>query len=241
VNPNAAYDDAVQEFARRILDPEKAGAFLDDFLPFQKRVARYGAFNSLAQTLLKITTPGVPDTFQGTELPDFSLVDPDNRRPVDFTKRQALLNDLRGVSGESPDRAAFVRELANTVEDGRAKLYLTWRVLSACRERPGLFSEGEYLPLPVEGAKAEHVFAFARRHDGGVAIVAVPRLLARLNPDATGAPLGEIWADTRVMLSGLEPGVWRDALTDRTRSAADGLPAAELFAQFPVALLVRES
>jgi len=241
VNPHAAYDAAVQDFARRILDPEKARAFLDDFRSFQKRVARYGAFNTLSQTLLKITSPCVADTYQGSELPDFSLVDPDNRRPVDYGKRHGMLSDLRRT-GASGDRAAFVRGLADAVEDGRAKLYVTWRALSTRREHPGLFAEGEYLPLAVEGEKAEHVFAFARRKDGVTAVVVVPRLLARLNPDHTRAPLGEMWGDTRVKLAGLEAGgAWRDAFTERTLGAADGLPAADLFAHFPVALLLRGS
>ncbi|MCI0702736.1 MAG: malto-oligosyltrehalose synthase [Planctomycetia bacterium] len=243
MNPNAAYDAAVQEFVRRILDPQKSRAFLDDFRQFQKHAARYGIINSLAQTLLKITAPGVADTYQGTELPDFSLVDPDNRRPVDYARREAMLADLRAKSHSSGDLPAFARQLTEAAEDGRAKLYLTWRALSARREHPGLFAEGEYLPLVASGAKADHLFAFARRLNGVTAVVAVPRLVVRLNPDPNRLSLGaEVWADTRLALSELELVTWRDAFTGRRLNATDGrIAVADLFAHFPVALLFQES
>jgi (1->4)-alpha-D-glucan 1-alpha-D-glucosylmutase len=243
VNPNDAYDAALQEFVGRILDPGTGRAFLDGLRPFRQRVAAYGAVNSLAQTLLKVTSPGVADTYQGTELPDFSLVDPDNRRPVDYERRRAMLNDLRG-SASSGDAAAVARGLAETAEDGRAKLYVTWQALHARREYPGLFAEGDYVPLTATGTKANHLFAFARRLNGSAAAVAVPRLVARLNPNPDRPPLGGgVWADTRLSLAGVESGgSWRDAFTGRRVTASDGtVAAAELFADFPVALLLRES
>jgi (1->4)-alpha-D-glucan 1-alpha-D-glucosylmutase len=237
VNPNAAYDAAVQRFVRSVLDPAKSSAFLAHFRPFQKRVARYGAINTLAQTLLKFTAPGVADTYQGTELPDFSLVDPDNRRPVDYQRRREMLASLR-EEFSSGDPAAPARELAEGIEDGRAKLYLTWRALTSRRENPGLFTEGEYLPLAATGARAEHLFAFARRRNGTTAVVAVPRLMSRLNTDGR-----ELWANTRLAVPPSDrAAVWRDAFTGRELRAADGiLPATELFAHFPVALLLCET
>jgi (1->4)-alpha-D-glucan 1-alpha-D-glucosylmutase len=241
VNPNATYDAAVGAFVRRVLDAEQARDFLDDFRPFQRRVARLGAINTLSQTLLKVASPGVADTYQGTELPDFSLVDPDNRRPVDYARRQAMLNDLRGTAvSAGDDRAALARELIGSVEDGRAKLYVTWRALTARRDHPGLFAEGEYFPLPAEGEKARHLFAFARRLGGAAAVVAVPRLVARLTLDGS-PPLGKEWADTRADASALRCAAWRDALTGRRLAATDGrLAAAELFSHFTVALLFRD-
>ena len=239
VNPNAAYDAAVGEFVRRILDPAQARAFLDGFRPFQQKVARFGAVNALAQTLLKFAAPGVPDTYQGTELPDFSLVDPDNRRPVDYDRRRAALNDLRGAA--TGDLAALARGLAESAEDGRAKLYLTWRALHARKKHPGLFAEGEYLPLTADGEKARHVFAFARRLGATAAVVAVPRLVARLSPDACPPPAAA-WTDTRLDLAGLAGGSWRDALTGRQFTPTGGTVAVgALFADFPVALLFRET
>jgi (1->4)-alpha-D-glucan 1-alpha-D-glucosylmutase len=183
----------------------------------------------------------VPDTYQGTDLPDFSLVDPDNRRPVDYGKRQAVLNDLRGaVASAGEDRAALARGLAESVEDGRAKLYVTWRALTVRRDHSGLFSGGEYHPLTAEGEKARHLFAFARRMGGATAVVAVPRLVARLSPDAVPPPRA-VWADTRVDLSGVGAGgEWCDVFTGRRFRAAPQVAAAELLADFPVALLLRD-
>jgi maltooligosyltrehalose synthase len=241
INPNEAYDTAVAEFVRAILDEGRSAEFLRDFRALQRTVAHYGAFNSLAQTLLKLTVPGVPDTYQGNELWDLSLVDPDNRRPVDYAARERLLEELRrcvdAALGAGQARAAHVfpplRDLACSLvdakEDGRIKLYVTWRTLTFRREHAALFREGSYLPLEVAGELAEHVFAFARERDGACLIVAVPRLLARLGASArAGAgrgpaasadapsgspqagsqspereailPLGEIWGATRVML-----------------------------------------
>ena len=179
VNPNAWYDEAVQEFIGRVLDADRGRAFLDDFRPFQRRVAFYGAINSLSQTLLKLTAPGVADTYQGTELLDFSLVDPDNRRPVDYGRRQNILNDLRRrVDSSGVDLAAFARELTEAVEDGRAKLFVNWRVLHKRRDHPGLFTKGEYHLLTGSGPKSANLFAFARRWNGVTVVVAVPRLPA---------------------------------------------------------------
>lgn len=232
VNPNAEYDQAVTDFVARLVDPATGRAFLDDFLPFQARVSHYGMLNSLSQTLLKATCPGVPDTYQGTESWDFSLVDPDNRRPVDYARRRSMLAAL--------DEAGPRRELASSLiaskEDGRVKLYVNAMALRARRERPGLFSSGEYLPLGVEGGKAAHVFAFARQSEGRRAVVAVPRLTAKLTP-GEGLPLGEaVWGDTRVALPDAGEGRrWRDAFTGE--EVADG-GVGRLFGCFPVALLL---
>jgi len=159
---------------------------------------------------------------------------------VDYPRRQAMLNDLRGAAGSAGgDRSALARGLVESVEDGRAKLYLTWQALSARCEYPGLFAEGEYLPLAAEGEKARHLFAFARRLGSTEAVVVVPRLVARLTPDGT-PPLGAVWADTHADLSAMPGGAWRDAFTGRRLVATDGrLAAAELFSYFPVSLLFR--
>ncbi len=233
---------------RRILDEDTNRAFLDDFREFQARISHFGLFNSLSQTLLKLAAPGVPDTYQGTELWDFSLVDPDNRRPVDYERRRRMLHDLQGaVHAAGGDLRELARELVAAREDGRIKLYVTERALHCRRDYPGLYSAGEYQPLAALGAKAEHVFAFARRVEGRQALVAVPRLVARLAPDTASIPLGKaIWWDTRLDLSDLktDPGtVWSNVFTGEILAPAeqDGRPcltAAEIFAHFPVALLL---
>lgn len=236
VNPNAEYDAAVQEFVGRLLDPQTGSKFLDDFRPFQRQIAWFGAFNSLSQTVLKITAPGVPDTYQGTELPDFSLVDPDNRRPVDYDRRRALLEGLK-ASASGDDLSGYVRGLIDTVEDGRAKLYLTWRALHARQSHPGLFAEGEYLPMTAEGAKAEHVFAFTRRLGDATAMVVVTRLPAKLTGDPARLPVGMgVWGNTRLPAT---EGQWRDVFTGRRFMFSGDLPVADLFADLPVTLLLR--
>jgi (1->4)-alpha-D-glucan 1-alpha-D-glucosylmutase len=246
VNPNPAYDDGVRRFVAAVLDPAAGGAFLADFQEFQRRVSHYGLLNSLSQALLKVASPGVPDTYQGTELWDFSLVDPDNRRPVDYGLRRRLLDELKaGAAGAGPRLADFARTLAEQKEDGRVKLYVTWRALHARRDNPGLFTTGDYLPADAVGPRRDHVCAFVRRRDGGVAVAAAPRLMTRLVPEAGGLPLGAaVWEDTRLLLPGVEPGRrLRNVFTgeDVVPGEHEGLAAvaaAEVFATFPVALLM---
>jgi (1->4)-alpha-D-glucan 1-alpha-D-glucosylmutase len=246
INPNAAYDEAVQHYVAAILDPQANAAFLDDFRTFQRRISHGGLYNSLAQTLLKLTAPGVPDTYQGTELWDFSLVDPDNRRPVDYASRQHLLQELQTrLAGAGEGRLALARELLARKEDGRIKLYVTALALDCRRKNPGLFAAGEYAPAQVLGAKGAHVFGFSRRQGDRAAVVAVPRLIARLLADGHEAPLGEsVWHDTRLRVPGLDPQrTWRHVLTGELVHMAmeDGQPTlavAGLLAQFPVALLM---
>jgi (1->4)-alpha-D-glucan 1-alpha-D-glucosylmutase len=247
INPNLDYDNAVVEFVKRILDEGTNGAFLDDFRAFQAQISHFGLFNSLSQTVLKLAAPGVPDTYQGTELWDFSLVDPDNRRPVDYARRQRMLEDLRSAAlAAGDDIRQFARDLVATKEDGRIKLYVTERVLHCRRDHPGLFSTGEYLPISTAGARADHIFAFVRRAGRELAIIAVPRLVARMSPETAVPPLGEaVWDDTRLNLSevGVEPDVhWRNVFTGEVLRATSQhgqlcLPADLVFAHFSVALL----
>ena len=199
INRNTEYETAVSSFVGTLLNPSAGHRFLADFVPFQCRVARIGLWNSLSQTLLKLTCPGVPDIYQGNDLWDFSLVDPDNRRPVDYIRRQQMLESIR-VWGNDPD-ALSIGRLLETPEDGRLKIYLIWRTLCLRQQQPDLFQEGEYLPLAVEGAKANHVVAFARKFGTTRALVVVPRLVAGLLNDIDLPPIGpRIWDDTHVLL-----------------------------------------
>jgi (1->4)-alpha-D-glucan 1-alpha-D-glucosylmutase len=249
INPNPAYDEAIQLFIARILNVETNGPFLQHLRTFQRRISHYGLFNSLAQTLLKITAPGVPDTYQGTELWDFSLVDPDNRRPVAYERRREMLRDLRErVAAAGPRLAQFARELTAVKEDGRIKLYVTYRALHCRREHPELFTLGEYLPAEPSGAKQDHVFAFTRRRATQCALVAVPRLLTGLAPDREQLPLGrEVWKDTVLLLPDSDGSRrWRNLFTGEilkpsVRSGQNQLALAEILANFPVALLLAES
>jgi len=246
-NPYEEYEAALDEFLVAILDRSKNGTFFRDFLPFQRRVALHGRVNGLAQSLLKIAAPGVPDTYQGTELWDFSLVDPDNRRPVDYALRESMLDDLiRRTEEAGEDRSALARDLAENFADGRGKLYLHWRALDARRRAPRLFAEGAYTPLAAAGRGESSIFAFHREFDGATAIVAVPRLTTRLTLEGN-TPLGEAaWGETVVRLPAESAGRrYRDAFTGAViapedRDGTPVVPAAVLFADFPAALLMEE-
>jgi (1->4)-alpha-D-glucan 1-alpha-D-glucosylmutase len=184
----------------------------------------------------------VPDVYQGQELWDFSLVDPDNRRPVDYEVRRRLLRELRGAM-ENGDLRALARELVETWEDGRIKMYLTHRALALRSALPELFRDGEYLPLAPEGERAEHVFAFARRGGGAEVVAVVPRLVATLMRDrGFSLPAAEDWRGTRITGGGgVLAGRWRNVLTgEELEGGTDGeLAADELLGTFPVALLER--
>jgi len=240
LTPDEAYEGAVMTFVERMLAPHRP--FLQAFRPFQRRVAEIGIVNSLAQLLIKCTAPGVPDFYQGTELWDLSLVDPDNRRPVDYVLRHTRLRDLRA---EGPPSVARAETLIAARDDGRAKLYTAMQALAARHALHATFEAGEYVPLRSTGADAARVFAFARTHANAVTITCVPRLVASLSRQAQLPPLGPgCWTDTAVVLPPeLARRSFANQFTGETlvpRAAADDafrLDAADLFAHFPVALL----
>ncbi|TMC50031.1 MAG: malto-oligosyltrehalose synthase [Chloroflexi bacterium] len=216
LNADARYDAAVRRFTEAVLADQELGA---DIAGFVGPLVEWGRSNSLAQTLLKLTSPGVPDIYQGCELWDLSLVDPDNRRPVDFGLRRRLLARAGSVSAEAINADA---------DSGLPKLYLIRRALELRARRPADFGEGgDYLPLPIDGERSEHGVAFARGRGPG-AVTVVPRLVSRL---------GDGWGDTTVRLPA---GRWHNQLTGES---VDGgrLPMARLLARFPVALLSRMS
>jgi (1->4)-alpha-D-glucan 1-alpha-D-glucosylmutase len=240
VNANAGYEEATARFVEQILSTPEQSAFLNDFIPFQRKVARFGLLNSLSQTLLKLASPGVPDTYQGMELWQFHLVDPDNRRRVDYGRHRALLNEVK-EQFEHAERRKLLHELQANMEDGRAKLLLTWQTLQLRRQWPELLVEGEYIPLTCGGQHAEHLCAFARRRADTLLLTVAPRWFARLTGGNPTLPLpAEIWTGTHVDLSPLgEPGDFTDILGGRHFSPAHGrLEAADLFSDFPVALLL---
>jgi len=242
INPDPAYDKAIEQFVARVLDENANKVFLQDFRESQKTISHFGSFNSLAQTLLKIASPGVPDLYQGTELWDFSLVDPDNRRPVDYELRRRMLDELRQLDQNGVELSQVARQLVEKKEDGRIKLYVSWRALRFRRDHPRLFAEGEYIPAVAEGPAQKHVVAFARRHHDENALVCVPRLIAQLLGKQQALPLGaEVWSNTILPLAG-GTRHYRNLFTGETLAAIDwnGAPAlrlADILANFPVALL----
>jgi (1->4)-alpha-D-glucan 1-alpha-D-glucosylmutase len=247
VNPNKEYDAAVHNFVYRLLDTTKRNRFLEDFKAFQRRVAYFGQFNALAQVLLKLTSPGVPDIYQGTELWDFSLVDPDNRRPVDYLRRRSLLTDLKDrVERSGGDLIPLVGELLADTRDGRIKLYLIYQTLNFRRAHPQLFSSGTYLPLEAMGEKKDNLCAFARIFADEAVLVVAPRLVVGLTGGAEKPPLGrDVWKDTALALSpDLAGKSYRHLFTGEWLPAENfggtmGLSSAAIFGHFPVALLER--
>jgi (1->4)-alpha-D-glucan 1-alpha-D-glucosylmutase len=254
INRNTEYEAAVSSFVKALLDREAKNRFLDDFVPFQRRVARFGLWNSLSQTLLKLTCPGVPDIYQGNELWDFSLVDPDNRRPVDYVRRQQMFEGVRSGDGARSATSISVNRLLETPEDGRIKLYTIWRTLCLRQQQSELFQQGEYLPLAVAGSKADHVIAFARKFENTSVVVVVPRLVASLvngvhtdshsDVDTDLAPIGApIWEDTHVLLPCACREECRNVFTGKALelTKSDGhtkVNVSAALAEFPVALCV---
>jgi (1->4)-alpha-D-glucan 1-alpha-D-glucosylmutase len=246
INPNEAYDQALLSFIDAVLDPSQANPFLKAFKPFQKKIAHYGIYNALSQLLLKIASPGVPDFYQGNEVFDLSLVDPDNRRPVDYQSRKRMLDLLKKrFATEGPAPASLVGDLIREKENGLIKLYVTWRALSYRRENPALFSNGSYHPLEVMGGKEKHLCAFSRTLRGEKVVVAVPRLLVSL-AGTSEVPIGKVWEGSYLVLDEEAPG--SSYLNDFTGEViktkeAEGkvvLSMSELFATFPLGLLKKK-
>jgi (1->4)-alpha-D-glucan 1-alpha-D-glucosylmutase len=236
LKPDTEYEDAYVSFVEGILARSHSNAFLKDLIPFCRRVSHYGMLNSLSQTLIKITSPGVPDFYQGTELWDLSLVDPDNRRPVDFEKRRAMLAGIREEDDSNIDQ--LLGDLLSTREDGRIKLFLVYRALKARRAHREIFQVGAYLPLESAGRFGSHVIAFARRHEQQWAVVIAPRFLSHLVQEGD-FPLGRpVWRDTEVLMPEGAPVAWRNAVTSEALPAGQALVVGDVLLRFPVALLM---
>ena len=241
VNDNPEYVSALNEFIACILTPGSAGRrnpFPQRLEEFVHPVAYFGALNSLAQVLLKITSPGVPDLYQGNELWDFSLVDPDNRRRVDFDLRRRLLEELLRQTADGR-LSELCSDLLVNYQDGRIKLWVTMRALNFRREHWELFHTGSYIPLAAVNEKQEHLVAFARGYEDRVALVAVPRFPYTLMRGRLQPPIGDAWDNAELQLPAEALGTrLLNILTGEVFSAnGRTLPCRKLFALFPLALL----
>ncbi len=241
LEPDSEYEQALLGFVDRLLAPTTRNRFMPDFIRFCSSLAAAGAVNSLAQLLVKLTAPGVPDLYQGSELWDHRLVDPDNRRPVDFRLRAGMLASLSRLDPAS-SRAAL-RELLARWNDGRVKLYVTARTLAVRNQTAALFHDGSYVPLEVTGPRRRHVLAYARRLGRRWAITVVPRFPLSLGVRHTPLPSRLVWKGTRIVLPSSAPTRFAGPFTGerieaRVVSGVASLAVYDVLARFPVALLV---
>jgi (1->4)-alpha-D-glucan 1-alpha-D-glucosylmutase len=245
VDPNPRYEAACGTFVDRILDRSPDNRFWKDFEAFQQEIAQYGIYNSLSQTTLKMTCTGLPDFYQGTELWDFSLVDPDNRRPVDFPRRAEFLEEVSSLKsqvssdkGRNPTLDTSQFTLETLCRDGRIKMLLIHKGLQARRQNRELFDEGDYLPASVQGSRADHIIAFFRTHGDSRALVVAPRFLTSLvRPNES--PLGKaVWQDTGIDLPRGIPPDWRNAITGETLTASGEVFVGDILSEFPTAILL---
>jgi (1->4)-alpha-D-glucan 1-alpha-D-glucosylmutase len=237
VSPNEAHESALRSFIAAVCDCSAENEFLRDFLEFGERIASYGACNALAQVLLKITSPGVPDFFQGNELWNFRLTDPDNRVDVDFEKRRKV--------SETLDASADPSKLVENWRAGSLKIFLTRGALRFRHANRDLFQKGDYLPLEAEGERRESACAYARRLGNSWALTLVPRLATRLTV-APGFPLGEsAWGTSAVVLPAGAPARWRNIFTGAAVSGSGArkkrLPLGDIFSELPFALLAPQA
>jgi (1->4)-alpha-D-glucan 1-alpha-D-glucosylmutase len=240
-NPNEGYETASSEFIKAALDNQ---LFLDDFVSFERKISSFGMLNSLSQTLLKLTAPGVPDIYQGNELWEFNLVDPDNRRPVDYSNNRRLLKEMQASAEFSAEQLMpYSRGLSENMHDGRIKMYVTWKALSIRNEMSAVFRDGDYTALKAQGAQADHVLAFTRSSGDRRFVVIAPRLFARLVGSDLRLPIRhEIWRDTAIELPTWGNAVLHNVFTGEKLSTCESdhgckLEIGSALNSFPVALL----
>ncbi len=241
INPDSEYEAAIHAFVEALLNDTGHNLFLDDLRASVAPIAWLGMLNSLSLVLIKLTSPGVPDIYQGNELGDLSLVDPDNRRPVDYELRRRLLAEVKGIGILAPGSRG--RELFGNPHDGRAKLYFTWRLLALRREWRDVFLHGGYTPLAAAGSRAQNVVAYARRHQGRTVIAIGGRLFAGMGIGEPALPCGEsVWGDTRIAVSFLREGAHlTDVLSGNRISVENGTFAmARAWSDLPGAVLTCE-
>ncbi len=245
INQNKTYEETLLAFIDSVLAADERNMFLRDFLPFQRMVSHFGMFNSLAQTLLKIAAPGVPDIYQGTDLWTYSLVDPDNRGPVDYDIRIRMLAELKQLE-TGMNAAELCRGLSINKSDGRIMLYLLYKALNFRKNHERLFGKGEYIPLEAPGSRSRNVCAFERRNGAESVVIAVPRFLTSIAGQQS-LPCGtEVWQESVLQLPDYPAGSrYRNEFTAEILAPLprDGKPSglvlSQVFSNFPVALLKR--
>jgi (1->4)-alpha-D-glucan 1-alpha-D-glucosylmutase len=244
LNPDEEYEKALTDFVAQVVDGSPVSMpFLRDVQDLVRTMAAPGFCNSLTQMVLRLTMPGVPDNYQGTELWDDSLVDPDNRRAVEYSLRAKHLREFKQAENNG-DLAGLVAALGQSWPNGRLKQFAMWRMLTLRRACPNLFLRGRYLPLEVSGPHAEHIIAFARTNEAQAMLVAVPRLSAPLCAPGNTLPTGSVWTGTSVLLNPLgkdgQGSAWNNILTNHNMVMQDGQGTATiLFAELPICIMIQ--
>ena len=239
-DPDPSYGETLLKFVADALEGPDAGPFLRDLVPFTRKLSRVGVVHSLSQTLLKVASPGVPDVYQGCELWDESLVDPDNRRPVDYPRRAALLRWTAARIGGGETRREVASSLLAAPEDAAIKQYVLSTALVHRREDQDLYERGTYKPVEADGEAKGRVVGFLRQRDGRSVLAVASRLVGSLmGEDAAAWPTGPAWGDATLALGDGGPARWRDLLTGEVVEGG-GLRLADLLGTLPVALLVGE-
>ncbi|MDR3617347.1 MAG: malto-oligosyltrehalose synthase [Candidatus Obscuribacterales bacterium] len=252
INQNTEYENALTSFMEKILTVSQTNPFFDDFVQFQKVVAQLGLINSLSQTVLKFTSPGVPDIYQGNEVFDFSLVDPDNRRAVDYEHRQRMLHEVQSHLRDHASQPNFIETVIENFGNGQSKLLVTAAALSVRQNCADLFTKGRYIPLEVQGTAEANVVAFAREYNGNWSITVVPRLVASLlhfgeTLDLADSAViqkllsGKIWGDTAIVLPTdlLNSDLCNVLTGQRWANIGATLRVGDVLKQFPVAILAK--
>jgi malto-oligosyltrehalose synthase len=224
-DPDAEYEQTIKDFAVHLLDQK--GEFWKSFSAFHTKIAGFGIVNALSQLLLKFTSPGVPDVYQGTELWDLSMVDPDNRRPVDYKLRKRYLDEI--LAGRNT-----LGDLWEERYTGKIKLRLQQLLLQQRKENPEIFTAGTYIPLKVKGKYAKHIFAFARKKENVWMLTILPLFLLEMGVADDAAVLDIDWADTKVILPPGAPSDWENLLTGEKGKV---MTLNAIFSDFPLALL----
>ncbi len=238
IKPDMDYEQACLSFVEGILEDEEENRFLQDFIPFQRKIARFGIWNSLSQLLIKVAAPGIPDFYQGTELWELSLVDPDNRRGVDFTRREAYLREI--LRNLEHDRLSTIKSLLDNREDGQVKLFLCYSVLHIRKKFAKVFENGTYEPVRATGKYRDSIIGFLRRYEKTAVMVVAPRFLTSLIAE-NEAPTGELWANTAVAVPiGLKAAMWHNRITEKPLIAGRQMLVSEVLADFPAAILTAE-
>jgi (1->4)-alpha-D-glucan 1-alpha-D-glucosylmutase len=244
ISPNEPYEHAVRTFIAKLLAEHPKNSFLADFEPFARRVADCGLWNSLAQTLLKVTCPGVPDIYQGSELLDLRLVDPDNRMPVDYKTRTNLLRSMQTrIQSAQGNLCNLTADLVAERDHSQLKFYVLLQTLNYRRTNSKLFTHGDYMPLTVTGAERDRIVAFARTDAQQTAIIVAPRLCVPLSNGPGNPPCGAVWRDTCVsvpqamLTARIQNVLTGEAIDQKLMNAHDGIPVSQLFRSIPVALL----